>query len=136
MSDTLAVGRIGWWRFNNNLEDSSGNNKTLLVGTSSSFATDKDDNINSCMGADSYLGLNEKLILNANSEPFSFTIWFEKNSLTTNQILIGNGSHGQGGCYVQQNSSGFQIIDAGVKLISTIANIPDGWNFLSVKYNG
>lgn len=43
MSDTLAVGRIGWWRFQNgDLTDQSGNGRNLVQYGTKVLATDKD----------------------------------------------------------------------------------------------
>lgn len=136
MADTLADGLIAHWSFSNNLEDSSGNNRTLLVGTSSNFATDKDGNANSCMGADSRLGLDEKLILNTDNESFSYTIWFEKNTNPNVQVLIGNGTYTWGGCYVQQQSGNIDVTtDASQHRITAVSDLSDGWHLISVKYS-
>lgn len=79
INGTLTNGLIGHWGFiDGSLNDESGNGRNLIVGISSNFATDKDNIANNCMGANSYLGLNEKLILNSNNNPFSLQYGLKK----------------------------------------------------------
>ena len=137
INGTLANGLIAHWCFNDgSLNDSSGNGNNLIANGTVNYATDKDGQANQAIGAGSFLGLNKNLILNKNNEPFAYSIWFEKNTINTIQILIGNGSYQTGGCYAQIKNGSLMVV-ADVSEITIISqNLLQDYNCLIVSCNG
>lgn len=92
-------GLVGWWPFNGNANDESGNGNhgTLLGGTSNSL--DRNNNSNSAITID---GINCNTITKGislpnkidNTKPYSISIWYKTNdSLKLNQTLFNSNPH-------------------------------------------
>ena len=92
-------GLVGWWPFNGNVNDESGNGNhgTLLGGTSNSI--DRNNNTNSAIAIDGIncntntkgISLPNKI---DNTKPYSISIWYKTNDpLKLNQTLFNSNPH-------------------------------------------
>ena len=79
-------GLVGWWPFNGNADDESGNGNNGTVN-GATLASDRNGNVNSAYsfdGVDNYITTNS--LLNA-SQDFSFSCWVNSNNNSGQTIL-------------------------------------------------
>ena len=137
INGTLANGLIAHYSFNDgSLSDLSGNGKHLIANGTVDYAADKDGQANQAIGANSFLGLNEKLFLNTANEPFAYSIWFKKNTVNDLQVLIGNGTYQRGGCYTQIQERSLMVMADSSAITVISQNLLQEYNCLIVSYDG
>ena len=122
MSDTLAAGRIGWWRFTNgDLTDQSGNGRDLVCVGTQVNTTDKDGVANNAV--DLYTG--GYYTCPNNSVPltnFSISMWINFESYVTNEGWFTFGAARQFYC-----DDAVGIVDVSGTTIIPNRNTLSGW---------
>ncbi len=85
-------GLVGWWPFNGNANDESGNGNNGIVN-GATLTTDRNGNVNSAYnfdGVDDYIVTNN--FFNASTD-FSFSCWVQSNSNATMQTIVNTEPH-------------------------------------------
>lgn len=104
-------GLVGWWPFNGNANDLSGNNNNGVI-SGATTTTDRFGNVNSSYlfdGIDDYISISDNNALSFGSGEFTFSLWFLCNSVpssctSTSPYLIGQTDNLTGG-----NANGYFI---------------------------
>jgi len=141
-------GLVGYWPFNGNANDESGNGNNGTVN-GATLTTDRFGNLNS---AYLFSGTNTSFIevLDNNlldlSNQLSLCAWINSNSLSLNdQAILGKGrsTTGTGYCLLYRSNNGSDIgfgmndgvsFNGGIGASSTL--VKSGWHFIVGTYNG
>ena len=95
MSDTLAVGRIGWWKFQNgDLTDQSGNGRDLICVGTQVNAVDKDGIVNNAVNLynSSYYKTNDSVHPLSGLTEWSICMWVNfRSRISLEGFLTVNG---------------------------------------------
>ena len=130
----------GWWGFNGNANDLSGNGNNGTVN-GAILATDRFGNTNSAYnfdGVNDYIGTNLSGITGQNSRTISF--WFNSNNNTSGiKTMVGYGEHAssapQGSRFDCTIENGKLSIDIGYTFASyTVNNVQNNWKFYTVAF--
>ena len=133
-------GLVGWWPFNGNANDQSGNGNNGTVN-GATLTTDRFGNSNSAYnfdGVDDYIGTNLSGITGQNSRTISF--WFNSNNNTSGiKTIVGYGEHTasapQGSRFDCTLENGKPSIEIGFTYASyTLNNVQNNWKFYTVTY--
>jgi hypothetical protein len=140
-SQIPSSGLVGYWPFNGNANDESGNgNNGTLNGAS--LTTDRFGNTNSAYsfdGVNDYISTNLLGITGQNSRTIGF--WFNSNNNNSGiKTMLGYGEHSsaipQGSRFDCTLETGKPSIDIAYSFASyTIPNIQNNWKYYTVTYN-
>lgn len=149
--DSLKMGLIAWYPFNNNAADSSGNGNNGTIFNVSS-TTDRHGNANSAYyfdGATSYITVDDNAALRLSNTDFTLNMWVNPDSYTAlsgSALLSKNsGAYGQGwNCsivgYGNQDGAGlgvpFYNVSGGADPFAAGNNRIDTvkWSMLTITY--
>jgi hypothetical protein len=133
-------GLVGWWPFNGNANDESGNGNNGTVN-GATLTTDRFGNANKAYsfdGVNDFIGTNLSGITGQNSRTISF--WFNSNNNTSGiKTMVGYGEHAsavpQGSRFDCTIENGRPSIDIGYTFASyTVNNVQNNWKFYTVAY--
>jgi len=133
-------GLVGWWPFNGNANDESGNGNNGSVN-GATLTSDRFGNANNSYrfdGVDDYIGTNLSGITGQNSRTISF--WFNSNNNTSGiKTMVGYGEHAssipQGSRFDCTIENAKPSIDIGYTFASYVVNnIQNNWKYYTVAY--
>ena len=136
-------GLVGWWPFNGNANDESGNGLNGIILGGVSLSNDRFDNINSCYEIDGVncsepRGINIPATVN-NSNDYSVCIWYRITSTSKQyQCLINSYPHNYIGAsfnYLSGNTVSFFVGNGNwwYELVDSISiQSPQNWNQLTI----
>jgi len=93
-SSSLDVGLVGWWKFDGNAKDFSGNDNDGEVYRATSVL-DRNGQANSAYsfnGIDNYIDVPDSDTLNASKTQTTVAFWFKLNSVSTLNAMVGKGN--------------------------------------------
>ncbi len=133
-------GLVGYWPFNGNANDASGNGNNGMVN-GATLANDRFGNTNSSYvfdGVNDYIGTNLSGITGQNSRTISF--WFNSNNNTGGiKTMVGYGEHAssapQGSRFDCTMENGKPSIDISFTYASyAVNNVQNNWRFYTVAF--
>ena len=139
-------GLVGWWPFNGNANDESGNGNNGIVN-GATLTTDRNGNINSAYSFDGNSNISLNNVSLSNVIKYSYTGWFKKASTTINQganiISMSNPCNGPGGLRVGIGGNNQFCFGAEFQSCSSVwqysqnQNYSDNtWHFFAAVYDG
>lgn len=103
-------GLLGWWPFNGNAIDESGNAIATLVDNGASLTSDRYNNENSAYffdGIDDRIRAND--VTSLYSDTLTISYWIKMNSNSAGTITLGSPSRSQWSAYASQNQLVFDV---------------------------
>jgi hypothetical protein len=133
---------VGWWPFNGNANDESGNGNNGTVN-GATLTTDRNGSANSAYnfsGAD-YIGISSSTIPSTvinNAQLFTLSFWVYYAANNTTESYFGSWNESNGGFYINDylgSSSAFAVLPNG-QIFNTATNLTGSWHNLIYEFDG